>query len=292
MKGKKNSSKIVVRKIGNTGQSSAKLWWAFTYNNYDSEAIEYLCIVFNRIKAKYVFGEEIGEENKTPHLQGQIKLAKPKRLTWLKKIDPRISWGVTRHISASEDYCQKDKKVHTNMKLMQWVNPYAGVTWKPWQKQILDLIRSTPDSRTVHWFWGSKGNIGKSFLTKYLIMRFNALIVSGKASDIFHQIAKREENEMATTVAVLDIPRTQLGFLSYQAIESLKNGFINSGKYEGGQYLIDPCHVICFANEPPQKEAMSLDRWHIVCIGEDGTGGLLPASGKAPRRPNQMFQKK
>ncbi len=303
MSGRKNSTKKVRRKIGNTVQSSAKLWWAFTFNNYDQESIDYLCIVFNQINCKYVFGEEIGENNKTPHLQGQIELCKRKRLSWLKKIDPRIHWSETRHISASEDYCQKDGKVHTNMKLKRWINPYIDVTWKPWQSVILKLASTTPDSRSVHWFWESTGNVGKSFLTKYLIMRFNALVVSGKATDIFHQIAKREEEDIATSIAVLDIPRTQLGFLSYQAIESLKNGYINSGKYEGGQYLIDPCHVICFANEPPHLESMSMDRWKVFEIkGSELTrsapppsGGLrrehLPPPGLGQPHPNQMFKR-
>lgn len=283
-----NRSKKGPRKIGNTVQSSAKLWWAFTFNNYDKESIDYLCIVFNRIKCQYVFGEELGEENKTPHLQGQIKLCTKQRLSWLTKIDPRIHWSETRHLSASVDYCQKDGTVHTNMKLEKWVNPYVGVVWKPWQSDILKLVQSTPDSRSVHWFWESTGNVGKSFLTKYLIMRFNALVVSGKATDIFHQIAKREDEGLSTTIAVLDIPRTQLGFLSYQAIESLKNGYINSGKYEGGQYITDPVHVICFANEPPQFDMMSRDRWRvreITCQGGDARGSAPSVSdslGAAP----------
>ncbi len=284
MHGKENSTEIDLRKIGNTIQSSAKLCWAFTFNNYDKESIDYLCIVFNRIKSQYVFGEEVGEESKTPHLQGQVKLCKRQRLSWLKKIDPRIHWSTTRHLSASVDYCQKGGKVHTNMKLEKWLNPFVDVVWKPWQSEILKLVQKTPDSRSVHWYWESKGNVGKSFLTKYLVMRFNALVVSGKATDIFHQIAKREDEGLATTIAVLDIPRTQLGFLSYQAIESLKNGYINSGKYEGGQYITDPCHVVCFANEPPMLDMMSKDRWRVREIS--GQGGN--ARGSAPSVSNSL----
>lgn len=45
---------------------------------------------------------------------------------------------------------------------------YEGVSWKPWQKDVLDTIEGTADNRTIHWIWKNQGNIGKSFLAKYL----------------------------------------------------------------------------------------------------------------------------
>ncbi len=266
----KSSTEKVPGKIGNTIQSSAKLRWAFTLNNYHEEDVDYLCIVFNNMKARFVFGEEGGGEEKTPHLQGQVTFKKRKRLSALRKIDPRIHWEATRNECASIDYCQKEGgKVHTNIRLEN-ADARLRIVWKPWQEAILKLVQTVPDSRTVHWYWEPTGNVGKSFLTKYLVQRFNALVVSGKANDIFHQFAKREEDGIATTIAVLDIPRCSMGFISYQAIESIKNGLITSGKYEGGQWIIDPCHVICFSNERPRYEAMSADRWNVVCLSGDG----------------------
>lgn len=276
MTDKQNRSKKGQGKIGNNFQSSSKKNWAFTFNNYDPHSIALLQEIFNRIKCKYVFGEEIGEENKTPHLQGQIILAKKQRLTWLKKIDPRIHWSGTRNLSASVDYCQKDGKVWTNMDILNMEPEYVDVVWRPWQQKVVDLINTTPDDRSVYWFWERTGKTGKSFLTRYLMAVKNALVVSGKAGDIFHQIAKRQETGTATDIAILDIPRTYLGFISYHAIENLKNRYIISGKYEGEQYLIKACHVICFANEPPEIEKMSLDRWVITEIQDAPEIGLRP----------------
>ncbi len=258
----KNSTKIVKGKIGNSVQSSAKSTWFFTFNNYDTESIEYLQIVFNELKAKYVFGEEVGASG-TPHLQGYIKLVKRLRLTALVKIDPRIHWEATRNDDSAISYCQKDNKVYSNMRLTVYKNPYVDIKWRAWQQSILEILKTEPDDRSIHWFWEPTGNVGKSFLTKYLMVKENALICGGKAGDIFHQIAKRLEDGFDIRIAIMDIPRTYMGFISYQAIESLKNGFIISGKYEGGQYSFGRCHVICFANEEPNMDAVSKDRWKI-----------------------------
>ncbi len=263
-----DSTKTVQRKIGNTIQSSAKDTWFFTFNNYDTESIEYLQIVFNGLKAKYIFGEEVGDSG-TPHLQGNIKLPKRKRLSALVKIDPRIHWEPTRNNDKAITYCQKDSKVYTNMRLEKYGNPYKDVVWRPWQKRVLDIIKSEPDDRSIYWFWEPTGNVGKSYITRYLMKKENALICGGKAGDIFHQVAKRLEDGFDIKIAIMDIPRTYMGFISYQAIESLKNGFIISGKYEGGQYDFGQCHVICFANEEPNKEAVSVDRWRIIRINDE-----------------------
>ena len=69
---------------------------------------------------------------------------------------------------------------------------------------------------------------------------------------------------------MLDIPRHQLDYVGYGALEQLKNGMIYSGKYEGGTCLFDNPHVIVFANEPPKIEKMSLDRWKIIDLNELG----------------------
>ena len=47
-------------------------YWCFTLNNYNSKDLETLETSFKNSGVKYVIGEEIGEETKTPHLQGFI----------------------------------------------------------------------------------------------------------------------------------------------------------------------------------------------------------------------------
>ncbi len=91
----------------------------------------------------------------------------------------------------------------------------------------------------------------------------NALVVDGKKTDIFHQIAKRKEEGLAIPLIIIDIPRASFNNLSYSAIECIKNGFISSGKYEGGQYAFKTPHVYIFANSEPDMRMFSEDRWNI-----------------------------
>lgn len=61
-------------------------------------------------ECKYVvFGYEKGEEKGTPHLQGYVEFASPKRLRTLKELDDRIHWEARRgSASQAADYCKKD----------------------------------------------------------------------------------------------------------------------------------------------------------------------------------------
>lgn len=65
---------------------------------------------------------------------------------------------------------------------------------------------------------------------------------------------------------VYDVPRTTADFISYTALESLKNGCFFSGKYEGGQVLMPHPHVVVFANQRPDESKMSADRWKLYYI--------------------------
>lgn len=80
--------------------------YCFTLNNY-SEA-EFTAI--KNIECKYiVVGEEVGKEG-TPHLQGYVEFASPKRLTALKKMNNRIHWEKRQGTAQqASDYCKKDK---------------------------------------------------------------------------------------------------------------------------------------------------------------------------------------
>lgn len=70
---------------------------------------------------------------------------------------------------------------------------------------------------------------------------------------------------------VFDIPRTGGRFVNYDLIETLKDGFWEYGKYEGGTIRRDdPAFVLCFANCEPVVSNLSIDRWRIFELKKDG----------------------
>ncbi len=290
-----NAKKIepvkIVGRNGNTKpirrQSSQLYQWFFTLNNYKPIDILHLKMRFNLLCKWWVFEEEVGKKG-TPHLQGNISLKKKLRATAINKWDKRIHWEKTRNVDASIEYCMKETKIYTNLDLEDF-NEYDKIEWRGWQKEIIDSVaKPCKDDRKINWIYDKKGNTGKSYLTKYLMRVENALVVEGKKTDIFHQIAKRKEEGIAIPLIIIDVPRASFNNISYSAIECIKNGFISSGKYEGGQYTFPSPHVYIFANSKPDKTKFSKDRWNIKLItrasGGKGAPGL-PCSPIARGKP-------
>jgi len=245
-------------------QSHQYNYWFFTFNNYTVEQIEQLEQVFRHECKWYIFQEETGEEG-TPHLQGTISLKIKQRLTQLKVLNVAIHWEPTKCVKASIEYCTKYEsrsgKIYSYgidiPDRIEIEEPYG------WQLEVIELLNSKPDKRTIHWYWESEGNIGKSTLCKYLVVKHDALMLTGKSNDMYNMLAKFPNKRK---IIICDIPRSSLGYINYAAIEQIKNGLVFSGKYEGAQLVFNCPHIIVFANEPPDTNQCSLDRWRIVNI--------------------------
>lgn len=251
---------------GNTDKSRPPqaLYWSFTYNGYTMEKTELLVQILKKECDWYVFQEEIAPLTGVEHLQGTLKFSKRKRHSECKKLNREIHWEITRSVSASVAYCQKKESKKEGGKRwcegieleeeIETIEPYG------WQLDVVKILRNKPDKRKIHWFWEPNGNIGKSELCKYLVVKHDALILSGKSTDMFHQLTKFPGKRK---IILFDIPRSSLGYINYAAIEQIKNGLIYSGKYEGTQLVFNSPHVIIFANEPPDESSLSKDRWDI-----------------------------
>lgn len=129
----------------------------------------------------------------------------------------------------------------------------------PWQRHIDSQIREPADDRSITWIWSDAGNLGKSSFGTYLTVHHNALIIeAGKKNDIIHIFSKNP-----APVVVIDLVKaTKEDGIDhmYGFAESLKNGRIMTGKYDGDSILFRPPHVIFFANFPPDESKWSSDR--------------------------------
>lgn len=256
--------------------------WTITINNPTIKIAD-LATTFDKLKCLYIFGNEIAPITNTPHIQGYIYHSNKISFKELKSIMP------TAHLEAAKgspyhnrNYCSKEGDFVTNID-EEDTKPsfnefkketeknllnkyYANVQWKPWQQEILDMLKTQPDARTVHWYWEPKGNTGKSFLAKYIYLTMDAIVASGKKSDIYNQVLTYFQSFKTPTVIITDIARSEYNEHIYTVLENLKNGFIYSGKYEGGVCAFDYPHVVVFANHPPNTLEISSDKWHIVQI--------------------------
>lgn len=255
--------------------------WDFTLNNYTEKEIEQIEQTLSTEAVKFVFQEEIGE-NGTPHLQGCFELKKKKRKTALIKWNKRISFRPCRNWSALVDYCQKEDTRLPEGRIFK--KGFPRPIWileehqlYDWQKEIRDVILKEPENgcRKVYWFYETTGNVGKSTFCKYLAVKHDALILSGKAADMKYGIAqwidKNGGPPAYPRTIICDIPRTSRKFISYTGLEEIKNACFYSGKYEGKMIKGNNPHLVIFANFKPEVDKMSRDRWRIKCIGDDAS---------------------
>jgi len=149
------------------------------------------------------------------------------------------------------------------------LSEYEGVCWKPWQQAVLDVIAETPNRRKIHWIWEPTGNVGKSWLAKYILLTGDALLMeSGKKVDMAYIFAQKP-----TKTVMIDLSRTSapvdgkdyLGGM-YSLCENLKNGTVMSTKYESVSVQFEVPHVIVFANWEPDYTKWSEDRYLVTRI--------------------------
>lgn len=249
-------------KLGNTKQASPALKWCFTLNNYTEIEYKEMLDQFssNSSKFSYIIGKEVGASG-TPHLQGYVKFDKKQRPSAL-KLSKRIHWESCK--GSEEDnikYCSKDGNYVTNMKVKRPLKILDKCKLYDWQKDIISIVEKEPDDRVIHWYWEDKGNVGKTTFAKYLSHHYGAIPVEGKKNDILYCCAEFESD-----IYIFDFERSMEEYISYGAIEKIKNGYFMCAKYESKPIIRNPPHVIIFANFEPDKLELSLDRWHIVKI--------------------------
>lgn len=239
----------------------------FTYNNYDPNEIDAIVTVLKRFAFKGQIQTEIGE-NGTPHLQGMIWCKKPHRDTEF-KLPKQIHWEKLMDVGNSSNYCNKDE-THDGVFRTSWGFPKPLKILKKedfydWQVQMDNCLSYEPDDRTIYWVYSKNGGMGKSTFCKYLAFTYNAVICGkGQYSDIINIMFNANMDN--TNLVVFDLPRNNGNNISYSALEAIKNGMICNTKYETGNKLFNPPHVLIFANDEPQWEAMSDDRFKVLCV--------------------------
>lgn len=277
-----NSSKA----LGNTKpkptkQKSPAKRWCFTLNNYTDEEVSSISSTIYEKCSKALVAYEVGEECGTPHLQGFIKLKVKERPMTVFSFTNRISWRAANGNDDSQwTYITKQNEPFINIgypKPVKVINPD-----RPWEQDILKIIETEPDDRTIHWYWSEAGNMGKTSFCKYLTVKHGAIALSGKAADMRNGVIDYYKQKGDTpSLVLIPIPRSfNTDYLNYEGIENIKDMYFYSGKYEGGQVCGNCPHVFVFANEPPDQSKMSGDRWVItqIDVSEPMAPGFTPGN--------------
>lgn len=268
---------------GNTGDSPAYTeWtatlrsrgWCFTKYGYDDKWVRYVTHTLEEEKGKYAMQEEICPKSGRPHIQGVLWWPNDRTGASIKQnIDKTMHWGRTKSVLDSVKYCTDPAKRAPlgRLWLHGWEDPHGD--WdiikdlEPWQQEIIAIIDGPYNPRIINWIVDEEGGKGKSDLVRYLLFhrpKDICFFTGGSKEDIGYQVMNFKGDP---TACIFDIPRDREGKISYAALEMLKNGLVQSGKYEGGYRMFRrKPHVIVMANWRPNMSKMSEDRWNIIEI--------------------------
>ncbi|AJP36460.1 replication-associated protein [Avon-Heathcote Estuary associated circular virus 24] len=132
-----------------------------------------------------------------------------------------------------------------------------------WQTTLIEALGLDPDDRKIYFYVDETGGSGKSWLTRYLMTSrddVQALSI-GKRDDIAHAI------DVTKKVFLFNVPRTQMEFLQYSILESLKDRMVMSPKYNSMMKVLHSVpHVVVFSNEEPDRTKLTADRFAVTHI--------------------------
>lgn len=243
----------------NTVKSRA---WLGTWNNYPKN----WKFVISASGAKH-FEAQLEKAPSTGklHVQWALYFAERKSRKQICEILPGTWCEAAKNVAAVFNYCQKDatsEGERVTSKKPVCDDPLEDVKLYNWQAEVLNVLDTkAPDSRTIYWLWEPNGNRGKTALAKHICLNYNALYVEGKASDVKCAIASMKQKP---SVVIMGLTRSMEDYVSYTALENVKDGIFFSGKYESGMVMYNPPHVLVFANFPPDESKLSTDRWVIT----------------------------
>ena len=167
---------------------------------------------------------------------------------------------------ALEKYCMK----HDTRQAGPWADKriYMGkdlpTTLKRWQQQLKDYVTAPPDDRTLLWITDKSGGNGKTKFAKYMAFHHDGIPLGyGNAGDILNLVYKFQGKNLY----MFNLTRTKPAVFSsqdiYSCLESIKDGMFINTKYDTGFVLMDSPHVVVFANQDPDQEHCTADRWSV-----------------------------
>lgn len=140
----------------------------------------------------------------------------------------------------------------------------------PWQQSIYNILQRKPSDRVIMWIHdGGLGNVGKSALSRLLVMTCGAIRVGdGRPTSLTHAIAYYTyDSKTYPPIILVDVPRSSRHKIDYSTLENLKDCLIFTDRYDAKCVIgKNHPHLIIFSNSYPDIEKFSDDRWCIFKI--------------------------
>jgi len=273
------------KKIDNCKGKMFKL----TINNYD----ENVCLKLKEFcycssyspNLTYSIGFEVGDETKTPHIQGYLRFQNEIRRSTIKNALDRefyielVKKNKNQTIQTvdeqNDDYCQKEE-THEGRR---WIFPIPPPAIKiisklrPFQKSLEDILTGPVDDGKILWVYDEKGQIGKTDFLRYMHVTHGIpFAYGGKCGDVMNLVFNAKHYYLGTDkgAMIFNFGReTDMNKVSYKAFEQISDGAIYNSKFEAGCFVCNKPHVLVLANDLPNVKKMTQSRWKIFTVDDD-----------------------
>lgn len=231
------------------------------------------------------------KDGKTVMEHGTLKLPSPGKRSDIDAFKEAVEAG---DIQTFRDAMQKHTKLcAANMTFVQrYLDMFAKKTpfdvstfqLRIWQDWLLEKLKAPPVDREIIVIQDDAGNSGKSTMASMipvLTEKRTQTLHPGNRRDTAHAI--KEDSE----IIIFDIARSRGDcFQMYDVLENIKDGRLQSDKYDSRMKEFHPCHVVVFTNHPVDKTQLSQDRWCIYTVGPED---VLPTNPTSPSTFGKAF---
>lgn len=267
------------------------LRWSIDYNDYDAKMakVKTFC---KEVASKYqgqcemtIVHTEDGTEDEigigedwhpnyhiqfTARLKGKRTAAAFRRIAWAALPGVRCKPCSTPGINALANYVLKEDNttVHNTQFADHFI--YKGqdlpAVWKPFQQQLIDYCIGPYTEREILWVYDPIGESGKSKFAKFMKWKHGACRLNWSTAEAMcYMFCKKPSPIVIINLAKQKPKNVDLGDL-YNAIESIKDGDVDSPKYQGQDFLGMPPQVVVLANHRPDVTRMTQRRFKVKCV--------------------------
>lgn len=227
---------------------------------------------------RWAFQLERGEQSGRLHFQGRVDWKEKYRTTNAPKGEFHFHFSIEHDAAASEFYAMKDEtrvegpwtdkeaKIYIPLKFR------GELELRGWQQVLVNKVRGhyeDRDDRHMICVVEPQGNVGKSWVSKYLKFKMNAKIIPPTARDGQDVVrcAMNQVNPGFRGIFVVDAPRSMSDKHWYslaQGLETIKGGMLYDDRYKYTEVVIEPPVVVLMANRLPPGDIFSRDRWVFI----------------------------
>ena len=244
--------------------------------------------VFNKHCKKFDFQKEKGEIAQNEHWQCRVTMHKKQTaFAMTSEIIPQIGgrWLLTSTEGAKDNrYVTKwptriegpyshQTPCPDEVPMTKDIKTFIDLGMKPWHTEVLKYVKDY-DERHILGIYDPKGNNIKTTFLKYLNYKGYANLIPATC-DTAKQMMEFCFGQEARGCYMINIPRAMkqdgraLAKI-YTAIECIKDGTLYDTRYKSQEKIIERPQIIVVFNDLPDFTMLSLDRWLIMELDEEG----------------------